>query len=328
MKAVVFDTFGPPEVLQYRDVSDPAPPGPGQVLVAVRAVGVNFHDYRQRLGLSTGASIPSIPGLEMSGIVESVGPDVTAFAPGDRVFGRARSSYAEKVLADAANLFLIPDGFSFESAAVVPVAFLTATHALLVKSPIQPGERLLMQAAGSSVGSAAVQVARREGAWVVGTAGSPGRCARVVQDVGAHAAIDYTREDVPARVMALTDSHGVDVALDGVGTATLAGTLTSLAIGGRALVYGAASGSSALPGFDVATLAGRGLSLVGFSITAEKALFQRTMRRFQTDILPALAQGTLRPMLERTLPLAEAAAAHRSILDRAHFGKLALVVDG
>jgi NADPH:quinone reductase-like Zn-dependent oxidoreductase len=333
MKAVVYQSFGPPEVLAY--VPDPTP-RPGQVLVRVRAVGVNFHDNRTRLGLSTGATAPGIPGIEMAGEVVALGEGVTEVRVGDRVFGRARHSYAELVAVDVNNLFPIPAGLTFAEAAVLPVAFLTATHALFVKTTLRPGERLLVQAAGSSVGSAAVQLAKdrelvallagggREPVMVIGTAGGAERCRRVREELGADAAIDYTFEDVPRRVHELTDGQGVEIVLDGVGTATFAGTLSSLATGGRALLYGASSGDDDIR-LRIGDLANRGATLIGFSITAEKTLFQRTMELFRSAILPRIEAGLLRPLLDRTLPLHDAIEAHRSIIERRHFGKLALI---
>lgn len=324
MLAVAFDAFGPPERLRPVEVDDPGPPGPGQVLVEVRAAGVNFHDHRQRAGLSTEARLPGIPGLEMAGVVRRTGTGVARFAPGERVFGRARRSYAELVLAQADDLFHVPERLSFAEAAVVPVGFLTATHALRHKAGLRPGERLLVQAAGSSVGSAAVLLAKRWGAWVVGTAGTPERCRRVVDRLGADEAVDYRRPDPAARVRALTGGDGVDVVLDGLGSATFDATVDALAMGGRALVYGAASGSEEVT-LSLARLMNRGAAVIGFSIVAEREVFARTMATFRTEVLPLLADGRLRPVLDRTVPLAAAAEAHRSIVQRRHFGKLALV---
>jgi NADPH:quinone reductase-like Zn-dependent oxidoreductase len=295
------------------------------VLVRVRAAGLNFHDNRMRLGL-TSAPPSRIPGLEMAGDVAALGLGVTEWKVGDRVFGRAREAYAEYVAVEADSLFPMPERMDYHFAGVVPVAFLTATHALLVKAPIMPGDKVLVQAGGSSVGSAAIQIAKRAGAWVVATAGTDERAERTQTALGADASINYSTQDVPARVKELTGGAGVDLVVDGLGSATFQASLSSLGQDGRLLLYGAASGGDSFTA-DVGSLAYKGLSITGFAITTESALFAKTMECFRSEILPALGRGELRAVLEQTLPLREAYEAHRSILIRRHFGKIALLPD-
>ena len=171
MKAIVVPEFGEPDVMRYQDWPDPKP-GAGDVVVRVRGVGVNFADHLMRRGAYRGQEPPLIPGMEVAGEVVMVGPGVNQLELGQRVFGWTRESYAELVAVPADRLLPIPDQLSFEEAAAVPTVFGTAWMCLAVLAKIQPGERVLVHAAGNGVGSAAIQIARALGALVVATAGA------------------------------------------------------------------------------------------------------------------------------------------------------------
>lgn len=322
MKAVRVHQPGEPEALRWEDVPDPSP-GPGEVLLRVRAVGVNFADHLMRIGAyGPDRSYPLIPGLEAAGEVAALGPGVEGLAVGQRVMGWLRNSYAEYAVVRADRLLPIPEPLSFEQAAAVPVVFATAWHALVTLTNVQPGERVLVHAAGSGVGSAAVQVAHRLGAWVVTTAGADWKLERARQ-LGADATVNYTTEEFAARVLELTGGQGVQVALEGVGRLTFPGTVKCLAEEGRLVIYGSPSGARVE--LDTRLAIFRNLTIYGMSVTTGRR-FAETLASFRERALPLLARGELRPVIHATLPLPEAAAAHRMVMGREVFGKVVLVV--
>src|SRR5262249_34449646 len=236
MRGVLVRAFGGLDAMEVAELPDPVP-GPGQVLVRVHASGVNFAETRTRAGTYSGVSAPFVLGMESAGVVESLGPGVADFAPGQRVFGRARGSHAEKVVIDARHLLPLPDRLSFEQGAAIPVGWLTAWHALLTVAHVEPGQRVLIEAVGSSVGSAALRIAKWRGCWVAGTASSDQKVRRAVDEYGADAGFVYTRQDVAALVQADTHGHGVDVALMTIGQQTAAATLAIMAMDGKVVTY-------------------------------------------------------------------------------------------
>ena len=320
MKAMYVREAGFPGELSYEDAPDPTL-GDGLVLIRVRSVGVNYGDYLVRLGAYLAkAEFPTIPGMEVAGTVEAVGPGVSGLAPGMPVIALVEHAYAELVITPALTVLPMPANLDFDQAAAIPVAFGTAWHALTTLANVQPGERVLVHAAGSGVGSAAIPLAKYLGAWVIATAGQPWKLDRARQ-LGADAVADY--QSVASEVTRLTDGRGVDVVLEGVGKTTFGASLRSLAEGGRLVSYGSPSG----PRVELDTLEAirRNLTLHAMWL-GTSAQFPRTLQTFATHVLPAFADGRLAPVLDRVYPLSEAAEAHKRLVDRNQFGKLVLSV--
>jgi NADPH2:quinone reductase len=322
MKAVRIHTLGGPEVLQYEDVPTPQV-GAGQVLIKVAAAGVNYADLSRRQGTyARRIPLPFILGSEVAGTVAEVGPGVQAFQPGDRVMAwPGRGGYAEYVVAPAVTVYAIPAGVSFEEAAGMPVVFLTAYHLLKTCARVRPDETVLIQAAASGVGTIAVQLAKLWGARVVATASTEDKLKRVRQ-LGADVLINYSQRDFAAEVMALTAQRGVDVVLECVGGEVLTKSLACLAPMGRLVIYGRASGT--LPMLDPALILTRNLTVIGLHLGMPP--WRPELHRSPMQELLALVQaGRLKPIVDRTFPLRDAAAAHRYLADRRTMGKVVLL---
>lgn len=340
MKAVIFDAFGDVSVLSYRDVPLPEP-GPGEVRVRVSRVGVNRLDLMARAGQVGKIPLPHIAGSEVAGAVEAVGPDTTvpvglrvAVAPylycgrcesclrGDEttcltsdILGlRSMGGYAEAVVVPEASLVAVPDGVSDSAAAAVTLSTITAWHMLVDRVRVRPGDIVLVWAAGSGVGSAAVQIAQLLGARVIACAGSDAKVARAIDEYGADWGINYTRENVVERVRAMTGKRGVDVVFEHLGQDTMAASLKCLARGGRVVTCGTLTGAQA--SVDLWSLFAKELSLVG--------AYGGTRANLR-DVLGMVASGRLKPVIDREFPLAEAAAAQQRMADREQFGKILLV---
>jgi NADPH:quinone reductase-like Zn-dependent oxidoreductase len=234
----------------------------------------------------------------------------------------ARRSYAELVTAPAWAVYPAPTGLSFEEAAAIPVAFGTAWHALVALAALQPGERVLVHAAGSGVGSAAVQLARQLGGHVIATAGQDWKLERA-RELGAEEIVNYSTQDVADEVRRLTDGKGVDVALEGVGRATFPGSVRSLGFGGRLVVYGAPSGPRVE--LDTREAINRNLTLYGMSITTNPH-FRESIQAFASEALSWFESGALKPVIDHVYPLGRAGEAHQRMMDREQFGKLVLSI--
>jgi len=330
MRAVVITRPGGPEVLELRDV--PAPEaGPGEILVRVRAVGLNRADVLQRKGhYPAPEGVPSdIPGLEYAGEVVASGPidpgfpDTRHLTPGTGVMGLvAGGACAEYLVAPAVTAIAVPSGWGWEAAAAVPEVFLTAYDALVRQMRLAAGETVLVHAVSSGVGTAAVQLVKAWGACCLGTSRSADKLARALA-LGLDAAIDTSREDVAEAVRRETGGGGVDLVLDLVGGPLFEGSVKALANGGRMIVVGLTGGRSAP--LDLGALLNKRLTIVGTTLrsrpTAEKAVLARD---FEREVLPLFGAGRLRPVLDRTFPMAEVAEAHRVMEANEHFGKLVL----
>jgi NADPH:quinone reductase-like Zn-dependent oxidoreductase len=341
MKAVVFDRFGGPEVLELRDLPDPGC-GAGEALVEVRACGVNHLDLWVRSGLrGLEVEMPHVLGNDVVGVVREVGAAVSHVKPGERVLvlptlscgvcpacaagddnlcrdydvlGRRRNGgYAQLVAVPGANCLPYPDNLTWEEAAAVPLVFLTAWHMLVGRAKVRPGEDVLVVGAGSGVGSAAIQIARLFGARVIATAGSPDKLDRA-KALGAHAVLDHSAGDLAAGVRALTGKKGVEVAIEHVGGVVFEQAVACLARDGRLVTCGATAGADAR--LNVNLLFGRHLSLMGSWMGRRSEL---------VEVLRHVREGRLAPVLDRVMPLAEARAAHEHIERRKHFGKVVLL---
>ena len=325
MRAVLIREPGGPEVLTLADVPDPAP-GDGEILVGNRATALNRADVLQRMGFyppPPGAS--PVPGLECAGEVESIGRGVTRFRSGDRVFALLPGGgYAEKVAVAADVAMRIPDSLTFEQAAAVPEVFMTAYDNLVNHGGLEPGGWALVHGGGSGVGTAAIQIAKRRGARVAVTVGSKEKADRCLA-LGADAAINYREEDFQARVMEITGKRGVDVVLDIMGAAYLERNLKSLAMEGRLVIIAAQGG---LVGeVNLGLMLGRRLTIQATTLRARPVAYKaRLARQIEADVLPGLADGSIRPVVDRVFDLAEVAEAHRLMESNAHFGKIVLRV--
>jgi NADPH2:quinone reductase len=320
VKAIQVHEFGGPEVLRYEDAPEPQP-GPGEVLLRVEAIGINFADYLMRLGAYPNAGPPPvIPGLESAGVVEALGEGVTDLEPGQRVLSWGKRSYAELAVAPAWAMRPAPPNLSFEELAAIPVAYGTAWHALVPLAQLQAGERVLVHAAGSGVGSAALQLAKALGAWVIVTAGQDWKLERA-RELGADATINYSEQDVAEEVQRATGGEGVEVVLEGVGRSTFPASVKSLVDYGRMVIYGAPSGPRVE--LDTRPAIFRNLTFYGMSVTTSR-YFADSVDAFSRIALPWFEDGRLKPVVDRVYPLSQAADAMQRMTDRAQFGKLIL----
>lgn len=326
MKAVVITKPGGPGVLEVQDVPAPEPEA-GEILVRVRAAGVNRADLLQRLGQYPApfGAPANVPGLEYAGEVAALGMGARAWKVGDRVMGLVPGgAYAEFVTTHEALALRVPAAWSFEQAAAVPEVFITAYDALMRQMLLRAGERLLIHAVGSGVGTAALQLAASIHARTLGTSRSAAKLERARQ-LGLEVAIDTSREDFVEVIRQRTDGEGVDVVLDLVGGPALAGNIQVLARAGRMIVVGLTGGRSAP--IDLGAVLSKRLTIVGTVLRA-RSLNEKiaVTGAFAQDILPLLEAGMVQPVLDRTYALADAAEAHRSLESNATFGKLVLTV--
>jgi putative PIG3 family NAD(P)H quinone oxidoreductase len=323
MRAVVFDEPGDEAVLRVAEVPDPEC-GPGEVRIAVIAAGVNRADLLQRRGLyppPPGAS--EILGLECSGSIVEVGRDVGSFAPGDRVMTLlAGGGYAEQVVAPAACVMAVPESVGDVEAGGVPEVFITAFLNLFLVGGLEAGATALVHGGSGGVGTAAIQLAKAVGARIVVTAGSDDRCRRCLE-LGADAAVNYREQDFVAAARALTGDRGVEMVLDCIGAPYLERHLEVLAVGGRLVVIGLQGGARAE--LDLAALMRKRITIAGSTLRArpveEKA---RIIRAFLERFGAHLADGSIRPVVDRTLPFEQAAEAHRLLAAGEIFGKIVL----
>lgn len=334
MKAVSVVRHGPPEVLRYGDAADPEPQ-PGQVRLRVRAAGINFADILARLGLYPDAPKPPfIPGLEVSGEIEVVGPEVKGLLEGQRVMALTRKgAYAEKVCVPAGQVVPMPTSMSFEAGAALPVNYLTAYHMLFYMGSVRPGERVLIHAAAGGVGLAAIELSKIAGAEMFGTASASKF--DFLRERGVHHCIDYRTQDFEAEVRRLTRNEGVDIVLDAVGGESFAKSYRLLRPAGRLMVFGFSAAVSGpkmnylkaganylkRPKFDPLKMMGENRAVLGVHLGR---LRPETIRQEYEALLKYFAEGRIRPHVDKTFPLAQASVAHRYIQDRKNIGKILL----
>ena len=312
---------GGPEVLRYEDVPTPSPDR-GDALVEIAAAGVNFIDVQHRAGRYKPPALPFTLGSEGAGTVVEVGAEVDEVRVGDRVaYAMVLGAYADYALVPAKRLVRVPDAIPLESAAAIMLQGMTAHYLTHSTFPLQAGHTALVHAAAGGAGQLITQVARRIGATVYGTVGSAAK-ADLARAAGAHETIDYTQRDFEAEVKKLTSGRGVDVVYDSVGKDTFDKSLNCLRPRGYLVLFGFSSGP--VPPFDPAVLGAKGslfLTRPGLNqyIATRSELLERA-----GDLFKWLESGELNPRIDRVLPLAEAATAHRELEARRTSGKLLL----
>ena len=341
MKAIIFEQHGGPEVLKPAEVADPQIK-PNEVLVEVRACALNHLDVWVRGGLpGIRIPLPHILGNDVAGVVRDVGELATWVKPGDEVMlqpgvscgrcpeclagrdnmcdeydiigYRRDGGYGELLAVPGVNVIPKPKNLSWPEAAALPLVTLTAWHMLVTQARVQPGEDVLVHAAGSGVGSLGIQIAKLRGARVIATASSEEKLEKA-RELGADETINYTHDDWPKEVRKLTGGRGVDVVFEHTGAATWPGSLVSLRKGGRLVTCGATSGFDAHT--DLRQVFYRHLTILG-SMMGSKAELLAAMKFIES--------GQIRAVIDRALPLADARKAHELMEDRAQFGKLVLV---
>lgn len=323
MRAVRIERFGGPEVMEVAEISPPEPQG-DEVLVEVEAAGVNRADLLTRAGLYHRAGHPPlVPGFEGSGVVREVGASVERFAPGDRVFafGGRPGFYAERVAVSERRVVSMPEGLDFASAAALPTAPLSAWYCLKRLARLGAGERVLVYAAASSVGDAAVQIAKLTGAEVVATAGSDEKVAWALEN-GADHGVNYAERDVLSEIDALFGEGGVDVVLDAVGGIRFAEALKAVGHGGR--VVALANVALEPSAVDTRDFYPKNATIYGFQITNLIERLGYDPRGDLQELAGLAARGELKVHVEETFPLAEAAEAHRHLEGRRNRGKVIL----
>ena len=343
MRAMVVRRYGPPEVLELRQMADPQPK-PGEVLIRVKAIGVNFADLLQRMGVYPGGSKPPfVPGMEIAGIVERTAEGgkptgAQPLRPGEAVAAiSGLNAYAEWIAIPAQQAYRLPVGMSFEDAAAMPVNYLTAYHSIVTMGNLQAGERILIHGAGGGVGIAAVQIARARGLVIFGTAGPAKQ--EYLRKIGVDHAIDYEKTDFVQAVHKFAPD-GIEMVMDPVGGKSFSRSHECLGPTGRLVIYGfsAAVGSggkrnwmkalSALaqtPRFHPLKLMKENVAVIGVSLgnlQSRGALLQREIE----ELFRLYADGKIKPVIGKIFPLAQAGAAHQYIQDRKNIGKVILTV--
>jgi putative PIG3 family NAD(P)H quinone oxidoreductase len=324
MRAILFDEPGDESVLYLGEAAAPLL-GPDDVRIRVAACAVNRADLVQRQGnypAPPGAS--PILGLECAGTVAEVGANVRGFTLGERVMALlAGGGYAEEVVVHAGSVMKAPAALSFEQAAAIPEVFLTVFLNVFELARLPEGGWLLVHGGGSGIGTAAIQLAKRAGARVVVTAGSDAKCARC-RALGADVAVNYRNEKFVDAVKEATSGRGVDVILDSIGAPYLADNLAALAVGGRMSLIGMMGGSKAE--LNLALVLMKRLQIIGSTLRARAAEEKAAIvRGFVTRFGDDLAAGRIHAVVDRVLPLAQAADAHRALAKSEHFGKIVLV---
>jgi putative PIG3 family NAD(P)H quinone oxidoreductase len=329
MRAVLITGPGGPEVLEVRESPRPAAPGGNQVLVRVRAAGVNRADILQRMGhYPPPPGHPTdIPGMEFAGEVASVGESVRRWSPGQRVYGlTGGGAYAEFVVVPEDHLAAVPSPLDWEAAAAVPEAFITAHDALFTQADLRIGESVLIHAAGSGVGLAAVQLARAAGAMVIGTSRTPDKLSRA-RALGLDVAVVPGDDlgDFVARVLKVTGAEGASVILDLVGAGYMEANLKAAAPKGRLVLVSTASGAKA--GINLGTVMSKRLRIFGTVLRARSNEEKATATRlFAEQVGPLLARGIVRPIIDSIFTLDQVAEAHRRVESNETFGKVVLSV--
>jgi putative PIG3 family NAD(P)H quinone oxidoreductase len=325
MKAITLKDFGGPDMMQFSEVETPAP-GDGQILIQVKATSVNRPDIIQRQG-----NYPAPPGdseilgLEVAGIVESVGKNVNRYKPGDRVFALVGGGgYAEYTLAREDHSMPIVGSLSFEQAACICETYITAYLNLFMLGELEGKHSVLIHGGGGGVATAAIQLSKAltPGTEIFVTASS-GKIERVKHQ-GADHVIDYRNEDFAAEVKRITEKRGVDVILDHIGAKYLEPNLKSLAVGGSIVLIGVMGGIKAE--INLAMLMVKRQRIIG-SVLRSRPVVEKAsiIKQFEQAVMPLFASGTISPLIHATFPLSKAAEAHELMENGGHFGKIVLL---
>ncbi|GAK49436.1 alcohol dehydrogenase, zinc-binding domain protein [Candidatus Moduliflexus flocculans] len=319
MKAIRVQEPGEPDVMKLEEMADPTP-DVGQIVVQVKAIGVNPVDTYIRLGKQGYApKCPYTPGMDAAGIVEAVGAGVTGFAVGDRVYcaGTLSGAYAEKALCDQSQVHRLPERISFQQGAALGVPYGTAYRALFQRAGAEPGETVLIHGASGGVGVAAVQLARAAGMVVIGTAGTPeGR--KLLEAQGAHHVVNHHEPEHLQQALDLTGGQGVNVILEMLANVNLGHDLPILAKGGRVVVIGSRGDVQITPRL----LMGKDASILGMTLMNVP---KPALASIHTALIAGLENGSLQPVIGRELPLHDAPQAHRLIMESSAFGKIVLM---
>ncbi len=317
MKAIRVHQFGGPDVLRVEEIPRPEP-GEGRVVIKLHAVGVNPVETYQRSGSNPSLRLPWTPGMDAAGVVEAVGPGVTRCQAGDRVYtsDSLSGTYAEFTLCTEATVHPLPDSITFPQGAAINIPFATAYRALFQRARAQAGETVLVHGASGGVGVPAVQMARAAGLTVVGTAGTPeGR--KLILEQGAHHALDHRAPDYLDQALALTGGRGFDVILEMLANVNLGNDLPLLARFGRVIVIGSRGKVDITPR-DLMTRDADIRAMLLFNASPAE------LAGIHVAIGAGLANGTLRPVVGREFPLAEASRAHVAVLEPGAHGKIVL----
>ncbi len=323
MKAARIHEYGSPTSVQIDDI-EVLNPSAGEVRISVRAAGMNNSDLQSTYGKykATGhRGLPHILGQEAAGVVHAVGAGVKQFSPGMRVVGHVSDAFAEQAIASAEELLILPDRVSFEVAASLPIAYLTASMALVHKAKVKPGEWVLIHPGSGGVGTAAIQLVKLLGARAIATAGNAAKVERL-KELGAEQAFDYSKTDVVAEVKKITGDAVVQVALDGGGKVTLPDCLNAIANHGRIVSYGYVTGIEAT--IPLIKVIGRNVKLYGIALWYNED-YQASLATLRDLVLPAVAEGKIQPAIDRVVGLEGVAEALLRIEQRGVMGKIVVV---
>ena len=322
MRAVICRGWGPVDDLTIEDVAAPHP-GPGEVLIAVRASAVNYADAIMVAGrYQTRPPLPFSPGLETAGVVTQCGDGVTRFRPGDRVMAMlAHGGLAELALAAELDTVAIPDRRTFEEAGACPIAYISSHVAIRWQGRLEAGETLLVLGAAGGVGLAAVEIGKALGARVIAGASTAERLA-VARERGADDVVDYATENLTERVMALTEGKGVDVCFDPIGGALFDAALSALGWGGRILVVGFVGGAQQIPANRLLV---KNRAALGCSLRYYRWHAPDKLRQSVDELLRWYEEGKLAPCVTHRLPLERSIEAIRLLTERKAHGKLVIV---
>jgi len=318
MKAIRVHELGGPDVMKIEEVRDPSP-GPKQVLVRVRAIGVNPVDHYIRTGTyARKPDLPYTPHTDIGGIVEAVGSAVTRFKKGDRVYGFAVvGGGAELAVCEEWQVMPLADQTSFQQGAAIGVPYGTAWRALFIRAHAKAGETVLVHGASGGVGTAAVQIARAHGLHVLGTAGTADGL-RLIREQGAHEAFNHRDADYAAAILAATGGKGVDVVLEMLANVNLDRDLDLIGMRGRVVVIG----NRGRVEIDPRKSMGKDGAILGMTLFNANA---DEFREIHSGIVAGLENGTLRPVIGKEMPLSDAPKAHQAVMEAGAFGKIVLI---
>ena len=324
MKAIIISQPGDPDVLKLADVPKPEPQR-GEVLITVAAAGVNRPDVAQRKGVyppPPGAP-QDIPGLEVAGVVEAVGAEVTMWQPGDKVCALVSGGgYAEYCVAPEGQCLPVPEQLNFTEAASLPETFYTVWSNVFDRGKLQPGESLLVHGGSSGIGVTAIQIAKALGSAVYVTAGSDNKC-RFCEQLGATKAINYKQEDFVEAIKQATQGNGVNVILDMIGGDYTPGNVDVLAYDGRLVMINTMKGKDA--NVDLSVVMRKRLTLTGSTLRSRDVAFKSAIAQaLLKQVWPLINTGVIKPVIHQTFSVQDAAAAHRLMESSSHIGKIML----